>query len=168
MKNIFLILTIISLGISNIEAQSPTLPLEDWDDEISGAYYKDLDNELDTFVGTWLYTNGNTSWKMELKKEEMFFNGRYYHDLIGSEYQYIKNGIEVINTLSNLNTVEGWGHRIDGNDIYKDCNYLPPSNCIDGESRLILTLSDPLIGHAARVYINQTVKIKHFNLYVKN
>lgn len=150
---------IISIVIAsfNCYAQSPIFPLNHWSEEEPNAYYKDLDNELNAFVGTWLYTNGNTSWKMELKKEEMFYNGKYFYDLIGGEYQYIKNGNEFINTLSNLNSVEGWNHKIDGCSIYKDCDYLPPSDCIDGENRLIASLSDPITGHTATIILHKRI-----------
>jgi hypothetical protein len=80
-----LIISIFTIGFA-CKAQSPIFPLEDWDEEQSNAYYKDLDNELDTFEGTWLYTNGNTSWKIILKKEITFFNDKYYEDLIVGEY----------------------------------------------------------------------------------
>lgn len=65
---------IISIVIAsfNCYAQSPIFPLDHWSEEEPNAYYKDLDNELNAFVGTWLYTNGNTSWKMELKKRRCF------------------------------------------------------------------------------------------------
>ena len=155
MKNL-IIISIITISFS-CKAQSPIFPLVDWDNEQSNAYYKDLDNELDTFEGIWLYTNGNTSLKMELKKETMLFNDKYYEDLIVGEYQYIKNGLEAINTLSNINTVEGYQHEITGNSIYKNCDYLPASECIEGESRLIATLSDPITGHAAKIILHKRV-----------
>ncbi|MEM5567049.1 DUF6705 family protein [Psychroserpens sp. AS72] len=151
-----LIISIFTIAFT-CKAQSPIFPLEDWDKEQSNAYYKDLDNELDTFVGTWLYTNGNTSWKIKLKKEITFFNDKYYEDLIVGEYQYIANGIQIINTLPNIDTVNGYLHEITGNSIYKNCDYLPPSDCIPGESRLITSLSDPLTGHAATVILSKRI-----------
>jgi len=156
MKYLKKLLTISTITlVSIVQSQTPSipvLPLEDWSDEQPNAYYKDLGNALDAFEGTWLYTNGETSWKIILKKETMFFNGNYYHDLIGGEYQYIKNGVELINTLSNIDTVEGWNHRIDGKSIIDDCDYLPPTDCIDGENRLRVTIADPVTGHAGAVY----------------
>jgi len=151
-----LILLIIAISFTSA-AQSPIFPLNDWDDEIPNAYYKDLNNELDTFEGTWLYTSGNTSWKLQLKKQTMVFNDKYYEDLIVGEYKYIKNGLEVINTLSNINSASGYQHDITGNSVYNGCDYLPPSNCIDGENRLILTLSDPVTGHAATIILHKRV-----------
>lgn len=155
MKQIITI--IIVLACFNCKAQNPILPLDDWDEEQTNAYYKDLDNELDSFVGTWLYTEGTTSLKMVLKKEVMYFNGRYYKDLIVGEYQYIKNGIEKINTLADLNTVTGYEHKIDGNSIFKDCVFLPASDCVEGEIRLDVNLSDPITEHASSTLLHKRI-----------
>jgi len=72
--------------------------------EEQGKYYKDINNVLNPFVGTYLYTNGTTSFKIILqKKENSSFNNYYYEDMLIGGYQYIENGIEKVNTLSNLN-----------------------------------------------------------------
>ena len=139
----------------NCKAQNPVLPLKYWSKEQTNTYYKDLDNELDDFVGTWLYTDGNNSLKIILKKEVMHFNGRYYKDLIVGEYQYIENGVEKINTLADLNTVEAFEHEINGNNIYKDCKFLPASDCIEGETRLGIILSDPITDHQASTLLHK-------------
>ena len=71
-------------------------------------YYKDLNNHLNVFQGTWVYTNGNTSFTIVLQKKLMghisipTFNISYYTDAIIGEYKYIENGVEKINTLQNL------------------------------------------------------------------
>jgi len=154
MKNLITILLIIVCF--NCKAQSPVLPLDDMGAyDQTNAYYKDLDNELDDFVGTWLYTDGDTSLKIILKKEEMHFNGRYYEDLIVGEYQYIEDGVEKINTLTDLNTVQGFEHEINGNNIYKDCIFLPVSDCIEGETRLGVILSDPITNHQASTLLHK-------------
>src|SRR5690554_6657724 len=144
MKKILIIITIL-INLYNY-SQSPILSLEQdlgWKNNIAGAYYKDLDNVLDTFEGTWLYTNGTTSLKIVLVKKSVFFEGSYYEDLMVGEYQYIENGTEKINTLSNLNQNLGYSHKITGNDIHRDCDYLPVVDCTDGEARLVLGLIDP-------------------------
>lgn len=70
-----------------------------------GYNIKDLNSLLNPFEGTYLYANGTTSFKIILVKKEHQYNGRYYEDLIIGEYQYIENGIERVNTLSQINTV---------------------------------------------------------------
>ena len=41
------------------KAQTPLLSLyDDQYGEVAGAYYKDTHNDLDNYVGTWIYSNG--------------------------------------------------------------------------------------------------------------
>jgi len=139
-----LFITALILTLYNCKAQSPIIPIDKWSDEQSNAYYKDIDNELDLFEGTWLYMNGNTSLKIILEKRLMQFNGDYYTDLIVGEYQYIKNGIEKINTLNQLSQNLGENHNIEGNFIHNTCVFLPIDDCINGEIRLMLFINDVL------------------------
>src|SRR5690606_22916851 len=102
-----LIITIaFTLILLNCKAQNPIVSLEDWDGtEQQNTYYKDVNNVLNDFEGTWLYTNGNTSLKIVLVKNTMFFNGDYYEDIIIGGYQYIVDGTEEINTLVDANNL---------------------------------------------------------------
>ena len=140
-----------------IYAQQPVLSLEDQDpyDTQQGAYYKDLANVLTTFEGTWLYTDGNTSLKIILEKKTMFFEGEYYEDLMIGELQYIENGVEKINTLSDLNQNLGRGHHIKGNLIYRDCDIMTNGDCIEGETRLRLGFIDITGKHWAAIYLKK-------------
>src|SRR5690554_1663937 len=162
MKNIILTAIVLIFNLS-LYWQYPVLSLEDQDpyDTQEGAYYKDLANVLDTFEGTWLYTNGNTSLKIVLVKKEEHFtsNEGYYEDLMIGEYQYIENGVEKINTLSNLNQNLGRGHKIKGNDIHRDCYYMTNGDCTEGETRLVLGLIDAGTGksHWARLVLKKRV-----------
>lgn len=142
---LIIIVTILSI---NCKAQSPILPLNDWGEKQNGAYYKDLNNEMDDFVGTWIYTEGNTTLKIKLKKELMHYNGRFYVDMIVGEYQYIKNGVELINTLDNFDLVNGYQHRVYGKNLYDSCIPFPASDCEDGEIRLDLSVFDTLVNYS--------------------
>jgi len=89
-------------------AQSPVKSL--YDDEygnIKGAYYKDIYNDLDNYVGTWKYSNGSTSLTISLQKKlrQAYVDDAYnfYEDVLVGEYVYIENGIVKANTLSKLN-----------------------------------------------------------------
>ncbi|QNK78347.1 hypothetical protein H7F37_04470 [Winogradskyella sp. PAMC22761] len=159
MKSIIKIITILIFTFSffNCKAQSPILPLKKWSDEQENAYYKDLNNELNSFEGTWLYTDGNTSLKIVLEKRLMQFNGDYYTDLIVGEYQYIENGIEKINTLSDLNLNLGEEHNIFGNSLYSDCNYIPVDDCVDGEIRLYLAIYDTLNSLSSAIILHNRI-----------
>ncbi|WP_299116173.1 DUF6705 family protein [uncultured Winogradskyella sp.] len=142
----------------NCKAQSPIKSIDslDWEYQ-NNAYYKDLNNDLDAFEGTWLYTNGNTSLKMVLEKRTMQFNGDYYTDLIVGEYQYIKNGVEKINTLNQLSQDLGENHSIEGNFTRKTCEVSPVDDCVDGEIRLQLYMDDPLVNSGLDIILHNRV-----------
>lgn len=103
-------------------AQSPVINFEDRQGaRITGAYYKDGANQLNPFVGTWLFTNGNTSLKIVLVKKIMDGDAvSYYEDILIGEYQYIENGVEKFNSLSDLYAVlpNAYHHKIKGNHFH--------------------------------------------------
>ncbi|MGV7108186.1 DUF6705 family protein, partial [Flavobacterium sp. U410] len=112
---------------------------------LSGAYYKDVNNLLDAFEGTFVYTNGFTQLKIKLVKKVQQFNGRYYEDLIIGEYQYIENGTEIVNTLDDIDLtyINQHQHNIFGNMLV-DKNY-PRWICLacgSNENRLTLGIMD--------------------------
>lgn len=117
MKKIIITLTLLIFTLS-CKAQNTTEPRYRASDYGSdNIYYKDLDNNYNTFEGTWLYTNGNTSFKLVLQKKEMMHIqspfDNYYTDMLAGEYQYIENGVELVNSLANFSqpqdyyTIEG-------------------------------------------------------------
>lgn len=125
------------------KAQSPIIDIEDYTFRTSqeNAYYKDINNYFNDFEGTWLYTNGTTSFKIVLIKRVQKYTGKFYKDAIIGEYQYIENGLEKINTLSNLNQLLNkpslWGSILLKNSHKPECN-----NCSPNERRLKITLWD--------------------------
>jgi len=140
MKTIYTLLTALLLStLSN--AQSPIIDIETLDFKTStdNAYYKDVNNFYDDFEGTWLYTNGTTSFKIVLAKEEMLYSGKYYMDDIAGEYQYIENGTELINTLSNTDQYQKsiWGSRLIKKTVRPICD-----DCPSDERRLRIAFSD--------------------------
>lgn len=144
MKQIVTIV-IFAFSLLNCKAQSPIIAIET-DSRIGmpeNSYYKDTNNVLNDFEGTWLYTDGNTSLKITLVKSTMFNNGDYYEDIMVGGYQYIEDGIEKINTLSDASIPNiGYNASIKGNNIYNNCSILPVDDCVDGEKRLDLSLKD--------------------------
>jgi hypothetical protein len=111
----------------------------------AGTYYKDMDNDLDKFVGTWKWENGNNSWTITLEKIEYYFDGEYYLDLLIGEYQYIENGDLLINTLSLLNdpSIQGDYHNISGSLILNKFHPLPCEDCSTDERRVKLFFNTP-------------------------
>ncbi|MGG5485649.1 DUF6705 family protein [Gaetbulibacter sp. PBL-D1] len=154
------IVIVIIFSFLNCKAQSPIIALETWKgEEQANAYYKDINNVLDTFVGTWIYTNDNTSFKIVLRKKPMYFNNVCYEDIIVGEYQFIENGVEKVNTLTNLNdtSIGAYDHHLGGNLIYNDCKYLPSDDCVEGEKRLDIGYVDALKPYTGALVLHKRV-----------
>lgn len=141
-KHIYFLL--LSFAALTSTAQSPIYDISDIREGIEGSYYKDLNNNLDGYDGAYLYTEpNNTSFKIVLKKKVLSFN-YYYEDLIVGEFQFIRNGIEITNTLANINnkyTNEKVNHTITGNFILTGTTWGCP-DCSPTEKRLRLSLID--------------------------
>ncbi|RZJ75327.1 MAG: hypothetical protein EOO45_05935 [Flavobacterium sp.] len=111
------------LSAFQMNAQTPILSLYDNDlGDVHGAYYKDINNKLDEFIGTWIYSKGNTSLTITLQKKLMQHtvsgNLDFYEDIIIGEYKYIENGVTKVNTLSQLQlNLEPDAHSIVGNSM---------------------------------------------------
>jgi hypothetical protein len=116
-----LIISVFYISINLTNAQSPVIDLlNQGAGHEQGAYYKDTNNYLDEFVGTWIFTNLSTNTNLEIrlfKKIMNQSNNNTYEDILYGEYKYVENGVEKLNTLSNLSinytNVENYG--IDGN-----------------------------------------------------
>ena len=138
MKNIILLATLMT--VLSCKAQSPIISLSDHTAElVDNAYYKDIDGDLDNFVGTWIYTNGTSSIKVTFQKIEQVFNDEWYEDLLIGEYQYIENGVEKVNTLNNTPS-DVYEHSISGCRIIYKGQY---PNCTFLEKRVFLSFYDP-------------------------
>jgi hypothetical protein len=146
MKNIIILIIAIVLTIE-CNAQSKVVNImTPTNRTVDGAYYKDTDNDLDAFVGTWVYTDGNTSLKIIFVKELKYYDGKNYEDLLIGEYQYIENGVEKINTLSRLESISSkiWEHMINGNTICENDYYPECDDCLPNEKRVRLFIFDPI------------------------
>lgn len=160
MKN--LILTMLLLLSINCKAQTSIINIIDDDgSEINGAYYKDIDSLLDPFEGTYIYTSGSTIFKIVLIKKVLQYNSQYYEDLIIGEYQYIKDGVQIANTLSEISTtyLNQRNHKIEGNLIV-DKNYRTwkcPS-CSSAENRLSTQIEDVVSEKIADLIMRRTTE----------
>lgn len=159
MKNLFIIFSIL-LSIS-CNAQSPIIDITKSElGQPNGYYSKDINNLLNPFQGTYVYTNGATSFKIVLIKKVQQYNGRYYEDLIVGEYQYIDNGVEKINTLNQINTIynDQRSHNIDGNWIVNnDFRYWKCSTCLTNEKRICCSIKDISTNRYAKITMRRTV-----------
>jgi hypothetical protein len=159
MKKIFNLLVFITI-FSNCKAQSTIIDLYGPEriGAVNNAYYKDINGFHNQYEGTWFYANGNTSLKLVFVKKNKItarLGGRlFYEDYLIGEYQYVENGIEKVNTLSNLNINYGNDYLdiINHNLVSSSCLWYPKirprcNECQPNERRLDITLSEPSIRH---------------------
>lgn len=145
MKKIIIITLLIF--VSKSKAQT-IIPLYQSDKNVEGAYYKDINNDLNNFVGTWKYTNGTTSLTIVLQKKEMqYYNDgyiNYYHDVIIGGYRYVENGLEKINTLSQLqlNLMNAGSYYLYGDGLLGQNSSGCP-DCGPNERKLLVGFVDP-------------------------
>ncbi|HET8809138.1 MAG TPA: DUF6705 family protein [Flavobacteriaceae bacterium] len=158
MKKLFIILSVFLSGTS-LNAQITLSDIEDINYPEAGVYYKDVNHILDPFVGTWLYTNGNSSFKIVLEKKVNlpFNNGIYYEDILVGAYRYVENGVEKVNTLNDLNynynsrsPYEIYGHSVMTGVALGQTDVMP------NEKWLVLVISDPVSGSADQLFIKKT------------
>jgi hypothetical protein len=129
------------------KSQNPIINFPDDDGSmISGAYYKDVDNVLDQFEGTWVYSNTNLTFKIVLVKKVMKPMLNHFEDLLIGEYQVIKNGNIIFDSLSNINTAFQYEHN---HSIYGNSLPTTPTPFDDYTSekfRVSLFLEEPKMG----------------------
>lgn len=153
MEKLFYLFSLLFLTFC--KAQTPIIDLYGSQDygAINNAYYKDVNGFQDQYVGTWLYTNGNTSLKIIFQKKSQIRVGEvgdsFFSDFLVGEYQYIENGIEKVNTLNYINTNYGsniWDvekHNLNGDITRRATSYPKCTFCNPNELRLALSLSEP-------------------------
>ena len=157
---LFIVVTI------NCKAQSPVYNIGTNDSsQEDGVYNKDVDNILNLFEGTYLYTNTttNTTLKFVLEKNIMQYNGKYYEDLMIGEYEYKVNNVTILSTLTNLNTIytnQYFGHGISGNLIIDNQSRPPCADCAYNEKRLRLKFYD-----ATTPRLNTDIIVRKIDVY---
>lgn len=137
------------ISFINCKAQSPIIPRFNNGGtfgDVPGAYYKDIDNYLNQFVGTWIYTNGTTSLEIRfIKRTMMFQDNSYYVDDLFGEFRYVENGIEKANTLNALNNNFLTPYEYSLYSITKMFkNSFPKCDeCSDNNKRLLMLFKEP-------------------------
>jgi hypothetical protein len=155
MKTLHLSIIFAIISVLNAYAQSPIYPKYENSTygREQGAYYKDINNVHNQYVGTWLYTSGNTSLKIVFRKRTMVlqpsYDNSYYTDFLVGEYQYIENGVEKINTLSNLyeEYSDSWDYNICARFLRHKSAHPKCVECITGEKTLGLIFNEPSRRH---------------------
>jgi hypothetical protein len=121
--------------------------LEDDGNCISGAYYKDVGNDLNKFEGTWKWEqDGKILTFVFEKKEELIssISGSSFDLLIG-EYKYIIDEEVIVDYLSRLQdqTIIGDSHYISGNILLLKNDSPKCNECNNFERRVYLSFHDP-------------------------
>lgn len=100
MKKIIYMLTVL-LGVT-VNAQEIIVPIENLpstDIYTDKYYFKDVNNVLDKFLGTWKYETATESLEVTFVKITHETYNSDYVDMISGQYIYIKNGVTIINTF---------------------------------------------------------------------
>ncbi len=134
-------------------AQTPIVNIyndPNYQSKISNAYYKDLDNFQNQFVGTWIFESGLEKLEIRFRKREMMFSPggvEYYEDVLVGEYKYTNaDGVEKVNSLLNLNVNHlsyfdynlYSGSQMSNNSVAPFCPECPP-----GTKRLYMFFDEP-------------------------
>ena len=72
---------------------------------IDGAYYKDVDNELNQFAGTYqlISNSGEDEMTIVFKKFTNCYNTKFYQDVLAGEIKFKKDGVLYFNNLNKIN-----------------------------------------------------------------
>ncbi|WP_395053731.1 DUF6705 family protein [Flavobacterium sp.] len=110
-----------------------------------GQHYKDVDNLLNPFEGTWVFDDGIRYLKIILVKRINHYNGSYTNDYIYGGYEYKVNNQTLVNTLNDANTIYNsrLKYSIYGNGIFESYDQPICNDCDLNEIRLFLSLSEP-------------------------
>ena len=105
MKNIAILLITFLFGTIVLNAQIQTKPLENGIGLDNNSYYKDINNVLDEFVGTYEYNGPDFYFKLKLVKRTMKNVGdNTWWDILEGTYLYTKNGVTANYLSDALNT----------------------------------------------------------------
>jgi hypothetical protein len=157
---------------------SQTINLKVWNgDIINGAYYKDIDQELNQFEGTYqlITNNGNDELTMVFKKHTEFYMTPYTEDVLVGEIKYKKDGIVLFDNLNkiNLNLPNKYSHDICGNTLVPAGGIPPCDDCLPNQYRASLIFFGRQNNKGGGIYLQKIVengvqKIKVLILYTNS
>ncbi len=148
MKNLTLYILLLITPLLSCGAQ--TIVPYDSDESVfvpnSGDYYKDINNDFNSYEGEWKWEDINTNSELIFifEKETSIDDGvnQYTYDLLVGEYLYTYNGLELANTLpfmSNPNIIGDY-HKITGVNLLTKYNTPQCNECAENEKRLSMDL----------------------------
>ncbi len=114
----------------------------------TNIYFKDVNNTLDKYFGTWIYEDDMHYFKITFfKKEQKRISGNrdWYFDELVCEYLYKINGVEIYNTYGINSTVDNYdanliygAHLNSENEVRLSYSELPINGCIRAKSAKLL------------------------------
>lgn len=134
MKKIIFIIVLFISSITYAQQHSEwvTVSLEDTFDieyrHRDFTYFKDLNNSLDKFLGSWVYSQGSEYFKItfiKLTNQVSEMNLRQKEDILITRYEYKQNGNTIFETYSTNRSFVNWSFMIDSNKIA--LSYTEPS-----------------------------------------
>lgn len=155
--NNLIVIFLLSLTHFNCNAQSPIVSIDTpRTSTVDGAYFKDLNNELNKFVGTWIFSDGTNQFTLEMKKVEMVFDGTDYIDKLVGEYKFVSNGVELVNTLQNINNSNPAKHNVKSRRVIGKDDFVKCEDCTINERRIKFTFYDP-----ERMYLSNAMILRY-------
>ena len=136
-----------------------------------GKYYKDINNVLDQYVGTWIHNEGNIYLKITFAKAISYDEDQFTEDILYGGMEYKVNNVTIINTFNDFNTnrPDKWYHDIVGNTILTQgdpgCR-----DCSVNEKRLDMSFIDRIGNATATIFLQKIIvngqeAIKLFGFY---
>ncbi|WP_019974167.1 DUF6705 family protein [Empedobacter brevis] len=134
----------------HIQAQTEVSLIAGYGDYPEGTYYKDLNSELNQFVGTWTYTNGSKKYTINFKKLikwESTWGPHYYKDMLIGGYKLEVNNQVIYNSI--ISSYNFYDASLNGINFVKNENkyiiiFEDPLNCdINGKAVIEKNLSNP-------------------------
>ena len=130
------------------KAQIPVINNLDWNGvDIPNSYVKDTNNNMNQFVGTYVYQNNGVYFKIKLKKILMTPDISFYSDMIVGEFEYLDFNNSV-STLSEIDVVypQEYSHSIAGSRLIRNNQEIDCDDCLLGELRMDLKFNDTHLG----------------------
>ena len=161
MKNTIILLLVL-ITFSCKAQTNLTFSLQNYDygkKLISGSYVKDTYNDFNKLEGTWKFQDQSRKFILKLRKLTHVPEDNIYLDLLGGEYQYILNGIEMVNTTANLfNDSSIYANNIKGHSFMRPSEFPICNDCLPTERRVELKFSDP-----ERPWVNAYIVLRYLN-----
>jgi len=150
MKNIFLLL-IVCFTTSIIKAQTfTTVDAFNYPKSImysdAGYYFKDTQGYFNQYIGIWQYNVGTLNILLRFERKTMIQShnlGSYKTDVLVGGVRVIKNGVEVMNTLSTVNDTKNLYVEYFLFNGYRPANTPNCYNCTTPNQRLHIYYKEP-------------------------